>query len=355
MINPLTILTSKLGLDVPSGLKLILITGLLGLNTSVAQEIKMAADLYRKAHAQLVESGFTDMAKRYEAENGGAWYATIDLDNPLKQKLESMSNAAAVVRQAAQLPLGGWHGEKDPQRLAQIKSMSRDLLALMTLQARMDVLNGKPMDAADDLLSCMSYSNHVGQDGVMITKLVEIAVSQIVSKALARQIPELPESTLQSMSSKIKQLPPTSSPKEVFRNERDYALQLMKDQKEIYSTDMIRSFRVFYDDLIQLVDESDGDFEDQLKGLGTKYSKQPLIKSTLPMFGNVWSKMEVIEVHRALILSGINLVLEGESALGRIPDPHGGKPFTYLKTDKGFTLTSQLEIRSDPISLHFGH
>lgn len=321
---------------------------------SFAQNLRVASELYQKVHEQLVASGFTDMAaKRFEEKRGDGWHARLDLDDALKQKLAELSNPAALMRQASQLPRGGWQNVRDFQHLERIKAMSRDLSAFMTLQARMDLKLGKPKEAVDDLLSCLSFSNHIGQDGVLITKLVEVAVNRIVSMRVANHIHELPEPALRSMLTKMSQLPPSSSPKEVFQAERDYALQLMAEQKGIYPPQSVEAIKVFYKDLLEFIDTSGPAFEESMKALAEKNAKQPFVKGLIPSIGLARIKMDVVPVDHALLMAGMNVVLNGKDALDTIKDPLGGEPFIYEKTERGFKLTSHLKINEMPISLEF--
>jgi hypothetical protein len=323
---------------------------------SLAQNAQVASELYQKAHEQLVAAGFTDMVtKRFKEKRGAGLYEKLVLDDALKQKMTELSNAAAVMRQAAQLPLSGWQNTQDSQHLARIKAMSRDLSAFMTLQARIDLMQGNPQQAVDDLLSCLSYSNHIGQDGVLITKLVEVAVNRIVSMRVASHINELPEAALQSMLTKMNRLPPSSSPKKIYQAERDFALQLMAEQKEVYPPAMVEAIKVTYKDLLEFVDTSGSDFKESMKALSDKNANKPLAKTLIPAITLARSKMDVIPADHALLKAGINVVLNGKEGLDVVKDPHNGEPFLYEKTESGFKLTSHLKINETPISLEFGN
>ena len=325
-------------------------------NPAWSQQNTSAADLYEKANQSVKVAGLPNLADRYIPTAGNAWHASVPLNEGIKQFISAQKEAVGLVRQASRMPLGGWNGVKDPnpQKLREIKMSSRNIIALMTLQARSELLNDNPEQALDDLLSCLAMSNHVGQKAVAITKLVEIAVNQMATESIARVMPDLPASTLQQLPVKLTKLPASSSPAEVFLNERAFASKLINQQKGVYPEKSVQRMMNSYDDWADLMKLPLSEQSKQEEILSNKYAKGPFVKMTLPILGNLRTQMQLIDLRRQLLEAGVQVLLKGEEALDAFSDPHGEGSFGYSKTPNGFILRSQFQVQDKPVSLQFG-
>jgi hypothetical protein len=321
-----------------------------------SQDNTTASAFYQKANQEVTAAGLPDLAKRFEPKAGNTWYAVVPLNDELEQIVGNLENAVELVRQASRMPLGNLIGENDPDPLIlrEIKSSSRNIITLMTLQSRDELQNGHPEQAVDDLLSCLALSNHIGQNAVSITKLVEIAVNKMATQAIARSMPDLPASALQSFLVKLGKLPVSSSAPEVFLNERAYAAKLMNQQKGIYPEKSVQGVLNCYEEWAALMKLPWADQIEQIDVLSKKYANDPIVRASLPMLSNMRIQMQLIDLNRQILEAGAQVLVKGEEALDAIKDPFDESSFDYSKTPNGFILRSQFEIRGNPVSLQFG-
>lgn len=319
-----------------------------------SQENSSATSLYQQANQELIAAGLTALAERYESKSDNTWYATVPLDEELKRFVGDQKKAVGLVRQASRTREGNVTGELDPKKLSEIKLSSRNIITLMTLQSRLEHEKGNTEQAMDDLLTCLAMSNHIGQKAVAITKLVEIAVNQLATRAIARTMPGMPASALQDFSEKLSQLPGSSTPSEVFLNERAYVTKLMHQQKEIYPEKTTQAMQNCYEDWADLMKLPMEDQAKQEEMISKKYASDPLVNHTLPMLSNMRNQMQLLDINHELLVAGVQVLLKGEDALDVIKDPHSESSFAYTKTPNGFILRSQLKVRGKPVSLQFG-
>jgi hypothetical protein len=321
-----------------------------------SQENSSATSLYQQANQELIAAGLAALAERYESKSDNTWYATVPLDEELKRFVGNQKKAVGLVRQASRMREGNVAGEldPDPKKLSEIKLFSRNIITLMTLQSRLEHEKGNTEQAMDDLLTCLAMSNHIGQKAVMITKLVEIAVNQLATRAIVRTMPGMPASALQDFSEKLSQLPGSSTPSEVFLNERAYATKLMHQQREIYPEKTTQAMQNCYEDWADLMKLPMEDQAKQEEMISRKYASDPLVNHSLPMLSNMRNQMQLLAINHQLLVAGVQVLLKGEDALDLIKDPHSESSFAYSKTPNGFILRSQLKVRGKPVSLQFG-
>lgn len=78
------------------------------------------------------------------------------------------------------------------------------------------------------------------------------------------------------------------------------------------------------------------------------------IQTLLPALKSWQSAHFVGEVEVQMFRAGAAVISDGEAELKKFLDPTDGQPFTYQKTEGGFTLTSRFVRKDKPVTMTFG-
>jgi len=302
-----------------------------------------AAPLYRQAVDRLGQ--VRDLNDRF-APDGDARQA--------ESYLRDLAPVIALLRQAASMPQARWGWTDIEQRVEQYGPLRR-LAAIAVLQARYDLATRHADQALTDFAAALAVSRHVGQDPIILSKLVEVACTALAVAALAGELPAMAPDVRTRVPAMLDGLPASATFAAVVMGEQ----QLMADQEKQQAAHgnatpaWAAAAKPFFDAVAAAADRAPSDFEKAVTEARVKVALNPaqVVASSLI---KAHRSVAVMQVQLAMLRCGVAVLNEGEAAVARSKDPYGQGPFHYEKTPTGFRLSSQLERNNKPVVLVFG-
>jgi hypothetical protein len=277
----------------------------------------------------------------------------------------------------------GLNEEDGPGILMPHLSKARHLARMVAYGFQRLAEDGKANDGVDDLAAGFSFSRHVAADGIVISFLVHVAIDAILAERSAFFLPQLDKVHLKHLAEALDRLPPQSvTTADVIRNEKrifgDWMrVHLIADIEKKGAGEALKALGVempalaamtkedvvaqldemgrFYDQMADLHKLPMSEFEKKAPELEASVLKAgPLTRMCLPVLTRVRTMEAGMQVRFRMYRAAIDVLLEGQGALARYPDPYDEKPFGYKATPAGFELTSNLKVNEKVVSLNVG-
>jgi hypothetical protein len=258
--------------------------------------------------------------------------------------LQKHAKITELIRQGAAATTANW-GEMDmPSRLTELNSI-RSLFNLVMIESRFAMHEGNTAVALEDALAGMALAHHLGQNGMLTSKMVEIACDTQAIYVIAHLLQSLTSDQLTLLSERLAALPKPGTGAQMMAAEFAYA---RTQRSGMLSSTMVNSMESFYKDAgVALDTKSPAEFDKWIDAEVPKYVLNPPVKILTPSLKKIRRSLAVVETNRALLNAAIRVESEGESAVAKSVDPFGTGPFQYRKTSIGFTLSSQLHSDDD--------
>ncbi len=217
-----------------------------------------------------------------------------------------------------------------------------------TLQSRLDMQNGRPDRAVDDLVATLALARHTGRGQWMAARLIELGIEQEATECLADILPALPAESLPRLRRKLSALPPPTSSKATLLAEFAY----MISQPDADAS--LKRLEPFYIALAEASDSSPDEFAAAVDREIARLDNNIFAKIIGPTLKAFRIPQATLEAKRAMLPVAIDVLERGRDAVQASRDPFGDGPFGYEATDNGFILKSELIVRNEQVVLRVG-
>lgn len=322
------------------------LVGWLQLNAQQPLQSVNAAHFYREAFSIL--EGLNEAEVKLLQNFRFNQYETAENKTPneLRRLRERLKPAIDLTKKASKLNQIDWKQEGENSPWIHLAGPSKQLLKGLVLQASHDIQMERYEEANDLILSGVALSRHIGQDSLFIAKLVESSHFQIIAQFCAREGASFPKSFLQSLQNGLKELPPSTTVKEVLLGERQYSEQVSKQPNNPYPKDMMDGYLEFYNQVVEFGDLPHDQFETKIKELAQTHTENAMVKAILPMLSRMRHQIAVHRTNVALFEYGLSILISGKIS-------HDSFKYVALEGDS-FELQSQLTHRGEVVKLRFG-
>ncbi|MHC4402672.1 MAG: hypothetical protein ACYTG0_23670 [Planctomycetota bacterium] len=344
-----------------------------------------AALQYWKAFAVLPEFSDEQNDAMHDALEQGT------MDKPLQKMIESSGSALGELRKGARLKACAWGVslEEGPHAILPHLSKARQLSRVACLRAEAYFQQGKAAEATDDVAAVMTLARHIGEDGVLISLLVDYAVEGIAINTIAANLPSLDAGQLQALGRKIEALPPLPTVADAIIAEKEMFLGWVirvlsqpdgkkrlialfgsaqsEDAKKIrkHSREELlaaaKQLQGFYDQMAEALALPPDEAKQAAKRLtadpGVEGPARELAAGLAPALGAARSTEAVHQTRLALLKAAVAVRQHGPDVLQKdaYRDPFGTGPFQYTETKNGFKLESTLtDAQHQPVTLTAG-
>jgi hypothetical protein len=306
---------------------------------------------------------------------------------------QECSNSLRLLHDGAAIRRVDWglNADEGPALLLPHLSKMRQLARVACAAARVDFERKRHAEGFERLCDVVALSRHTGGDGLLIGKLVEIAIARMAADLLASCLPALPPELLRSLDQRLAALPPFATLADAVRMEqrtfgagyrRKISAAPAAERRKIVNAllpldageaEAIQLLQGIVTDDAKLA-AAFADLDQQYAALAAaaalplpqqqpalaKLEAQvkeanPLVRMVLPA---VMGSQQTVAAHdtRMLMLSAAaDVVAKGPEALARHKDPGGDSAFTFRKLEVGFELASKLTGRDGkPVTLTVG-
>jgi hypothetical protein len=171
--------------------------------TPTKQHGPNAAPLYREAFKLLDSLNEADRGRLGMCGKDGCWVITTPLDQATVDLLARQERTIELARRAAGMADVRWELEGDSQKMVELANHAPRLSALMVLQARSALRDGKTQKALDDLVVAFTISRDAAAEVTLVTKLAEISAWRPAAELLAQQLPTLPKESVMALKAKL--------------------------------------------------------------------------------------------------------------------------------------------------------
>ena len=330
-------------------------------------------------------------------------------NNVLKQKAsEPLDEAAAekilelrqysldIVKQAAEKPTCNWGLDFDEgarMRLAHLNYL-QGFAQVFRLRARLRLQRGDSGGAADDFVTTLRFSRHVGEPAILISWLVQLTVRGIAIHGVADNLPKFADTDLSRLAQTLRTLPPDHTLPELLRSEKTIfgnwlnreAQQSLRKHETAEQAIWLRDIRSVsdegsflqhasmeeiaqavaalpqdYDELIRLMETPDPQSRPALHAFTERaragQTASPMAAEYAATFESIGAKGSENQAQQAMLLAAIDarLLHGGREAFAQSHDPYNdGAPFVVREVEGGLELQSKLTRVSDgkPATLH---
>jgi hypothetical protein len=308
-----------------------------------------AADCYIQAAQLFAALGSADLDQVEQYESGG-------IDGRADEFFQRHAAMIGWVHRGSGQPECDWGQPAMEQRLPSLNHL-RGIASLTWGHARFAEHAGNIGAAIDDLLSAIALARHIGKNGLLVDALVQIGIEGRSIEGVARILPKLSREQLNALARRLDALPRPITGQQLLLGEFDYAQRSIRQQQAgVVAVSMVDALKDFYTGLGDVIDtQSPDEFARTVDALLSEYKLNTFAQTAGPTYKRFREPMAAVQARRAMLRCAVEVQIEGESALARSRDPFGdGAPYTYHKTDTGFTLTSKLPHGGNAVSLTVG-
>jgi hypothetical protein len=326
------------------------------LNAQESPTISNPAELYVQAFAQLENLSPVEkkLLQGIHVSQSDAKEKRVQTDE--RKLLERLQPVLELVQTASRLNQADWGNEEvDDAPWIHLAGAAKQLQRGLMLQARLHIEEEEFEEASNVIVSAVAFSRHLGQDGILIARLIESSTFKIVANLCAWKSTAFPKPVLKGLQEDLRKLPVSMTAKEVLMAESQYSARLSKLHGNPYPKNQIDDFLKFYDQVVAFGDLPFDQFEVQLKMLGDSFPDNIMIKGVLPVISSMRQQIAVHEVNTALLGLGLKVLLRGPPVVKDAKDPSGKGSFEYVPlNNESFELLSQLMQRGEKLTLRFG-
>jgi len=310
---------------------------------------------------------------------------TMPLDIRARETVTKADYALRMMHRAAALPHCDWGlGYEDGiELLLPHAQAARTLSTLACLRARIRFEDGHNADAIEDIVDAMTLGRHISMDGSLITVLINYAIEYRTGETLALYLPKLNAEVIKGLKTRLDALPPFGTPAAGLvpfeeKTSLDWLIRKVKEEKDKeslvaflsplcgrpgdspeQSRERARTFltecggtadgvvkfaeetRPCYSRMAKMLDLPLDQFETEFQLEARKQSGNPVFKLFFPPVSHLRRSQARAEVRRALLVTALDVQLDGHDALKNHPDPVGGGPFELVASEGGFELRSK--------------
>lgn len=302
-----------------------------------------ASDSYRAAMKQL---GMID-ANGQRVKN-----FSISFDQKF---LEAHQPARELLLQGSKVLACDW-GNRTTEELFDDLSAQRMLLNFLKTDAALWMQKREPGKFVDNGLAMLSLSHHIGHDGPLVSKLVEVLMDAQAIELLAQNLPSIPTERQRTLPQELDAISRSTPGGETMAAEYSRSKQHVAEQgNNFMMLAMVNSMEPFFKEIGKALDEQSPDeFAKTLDSQVGKYQLNPIAQNAIPTMRSLRPQMAAVETRLAMLRTAIDILLHGEGAIARSKDPYGNGPFAYAKSGDGFTLTSAFKLKEAAVSLKVG-
>ena len=331
---------------------------------------------------------------KMEEKTPPADVASMPLDDKAKALAASANYSLEQMHYGAALPRCVWAASLDEDGIRTLLPhlpAARNLAALAVLRMRLRFADDKSAEALDDAVDALTLGRHASRDGTLIGLLVNIAIDQLVTDALAADLPKLDVAALKKLAARLDALPPAATVAECLRigEERaglDWFIRQVKEAKDKdHLLDLLKEVtgNGSRDEAKKFLDACGGDAEGVLKYAEQSRPLYQLAAEKMALtpdeFDKVWGPKELevakdnpvfkllfpavahvrraearYQVRQALRKAALAILIDGPDAAKAQRDPCGDGPFEYVPFDGGFELRSKFKAQDKQVSLTVG-
>jgi hypothetical protein len=364
------------------------------LTASIAQLEAKAAPVYWQA--------FAAMPKLSKEETALLALKPGDpLDKAAAEKLVAkLENSLALLNAAAAISECAWEVNlaEGPRLQLPYVSKAVELAKAARLRARLRLLEGYPGAAVSDLVASLRLARAAGQPGLMINLLVQTSIERSAIQTVAAHFGKFDKDALQQLAAATAEYDRKPSIKHAIEIEKQCYGGWMRRQVEqskakhetLAQAPWIAEFITPMannganptpptDELVQALGGNWEGFESQLSAWEKDYDelarilglphaevepalaefykrlqekKGPLLSSpALPAMGASYNREAQLVAERCMLITAIQMQLEGRSEALKSRDPFGDGPFEVSETASGIELKSKLIVDKKPVTL----
>ncbi len=239
-------------------------------------------------------------------------------------------------------------------------------------------------------MDALTVGRHASRDGTLVALLVNVAIDQMVTDALAADLPKLDAEALKKLAARLDALPPPTTVADCMRigEERaglDWFIRQVREAKDKdQPTDLLMEIagsgtpedaakfleanggkegilklaeqaRPFYETAAHLMDLPPDEFDKQWEPKEKEEAKNnPVFKLLFPAVTKVRRAEARYQVRQALRKAAFAILIDGPAAAKDQRDPFGDGPFEYETFEGGFVLRSKFKAQDKPVSLTVG-
>jgi len=266
------------------------------------------------------------------------------------------------------------------------------------LRAMWDLQQGRPADAAEDLLAALALARNGSRDGTLISALVQIAIENIVCATVAENFYQFSPETLKTLADGIDTAPARGTVAGCVSTEKSFfhdwlTGKILKLQQENPGNDakalaaiqeliaglegqdegqtnqvqprlwelvtkaaggtsagilkLLADEEPFFQKLAAAMAAPYPESEDQMKQFSEDIQKSsnPFVRHMFPAWEKCRKRELPVLVALAMVRAGVEYKLHGEEGLKSVTDPCGSAPFAFQRfmfegVDRGFELKS---------------
>lgn len=283
----------------------------------------------------------------------GCWVVTTPLDDATDRLLDRQRGAVELARKGARLADVRWGLDGDAGRMTRLMSRGPQLSALLVLQARRSLKEGKAAEAVDDVIAALALSRHLAAEPTLVTKIAETAAARPARELLARELPTLPKEVVATLPGRLAKLPASAGLDATIRGEFAFARRTSANQG-IMAVAMVDGMAEVYELMAANADKPAAEFDKLLDGQVEKLPLNPWIKILAPTLKRHRENLAATDAKWAMLLTAIEITLHGEGALAQSKDPVDGRPFELRRLQGGYELVGRTTFREEPVTLVVG-
>lgn len=289
--------------------------------------------------------------------------------------------------------------DEGPELLLPYLAKARDIARITRLRTRAHLSQGHEEAAVNELLSVFTLSGHLAESPILINILVHYAMDKIGATTIAENLGQFSDNSLTRLKAGLIEAPRGKRIAESIDTEKRFMAGWLRNRLEQIQTenngdlqtskaaaesllrgifsldekeDIWKTFKEYGASnvplLIKMIDQSNSDY-DQLERLcrkpntelmaaleafeqETMTSRNPIRRLVFPSISRAMSRELGNQVINAMVLTAIDIQLEGNGALNASRDPIGGaaftrSPFKHNEEAFGFILESKLPDNRD--------
>jgi len=312
------------------------------------------------------------------------------LDAPTLALAASAENARRQLLRGAKIRACDWENDYEDGLNMLLPHLAKglSLARLAALHGRVELSQGRPEAAADDVVAILTLARHVGVDPIAVSIMVRHAIESTGVDLAAAHLPELREQAPRILAA-LDAPPPGATFHDAYlamerRSIRWLAAQLREAEARepgswrkvwkqatgrpdgpaaVERVESLEAALKLTEDLAPLCDELAAMAELPPKEFDARYPAfRQQAKKDYPLAGYILSGPDaVLPVERrsraraAMLKAAVAVVAGGPARLADVPDPFGDGPFESVPVDGGgFELRSKLLDRGKPVSLTVG-
>lgn len=324
-----------------------------------------------------------------------AW-DTTPIDARVDELLKSADYPLRCLHDGAAIAKCDWglNYEEGPGLMLPHLVRARQLGRLALLRARLRFAQGDARGAIDDAAAVLKLGRDAG-DPILIAILVQYAIQNAATDALAQSLPKLDPASLTYLSNRLAHAPADDTMKQVWATETRYmvnwvaermtSVQAANDDEwrrkvmelpifggpveigtPIKAEDLparqqlpqvLDAIRAYYRELEGVTDAPADQQDARFTELRSRFANEgALFKFLTPDVTKVFQRRRQWQTRRTMLLAAIAVRQKGPETLKQkeFADPFGRGPFEYKQTEGGFTLQSKLAYEGKPVELVVG-